>query len=185
MQRSMKRPVSLILVPWICVAGAHAEEKAVDDPFVKKFGGPYHEGVSPEFRKNLVAYCGGLLGAFGSLGIDGLKDREDFIEFCKEFVDPALAKLIPKSDEEKKMKEAALQVKAAHSFVVDPALLPEADRKAVAEFLAASMLPGEPANEVSGLGGVLIRFSAYSHGINLENYLRLLEETKRSGGGPE
>jgi hypothetical protein len=176
MQRLMKRLLSLILASLVCSGSAFAEEKAGPDPFVKKFGGPYKEGISPEFRKNLVDYCGGLKGAFGSLGVEGLKDKEDFAGFCKDFVDPALAKLVPKTNEEKKMKEAALEVKAAHSFTVDPALLPDESRKAIAEFLDASVLPGEPATETNKLAGVLIRFSAYSLGMEFNEYHESLKK---------
>ena len=151
---------------------------AEKDPFAEKFGGPYKDGVSAGFRKNLVEYGGGLKGAFGSLGVEGFKDRKGFEEFCKDFIDPALAKLVPKTDKEEKLKEAAVWVRTAFVFAADPDSLPEGERKAMKEFLHASTLPGEEAGEINQFGGLLLRFSAYALGMGFSEYHELLKKGK-------
>lgn len=151
------------------------------DPFTAKFGGPYKDGISAEFRKELVEYGGGLKSAFGALGVAGLEDKDGYKQFSKEFIEPSLAKLEPKTDAEKKMKAAAVQVKDAQSFVVDPTSLPEEQRKAMAAFLNACLLPGDPPTEVNKLGGLLIRFSVHSLGMTLEEYMEAMKKPGKSG----
>lgn len=154
---------------------------AENDPFVAKFGGPYKDGISAEFRIGLMKYAGGLRNAYAALGVAEFVDKEAYNEFSKDFIDPSLAKLDPKTDAEKNMKAAAIRVKEAQSFMVDPASIPEDQRKAMAGFLDVCVLPGEAPTETNKVGGMLIRFSAHCMGMSLEEWMEVMKKAKKPG----
>lgn len=154
---------------------------AEKDPFASKFGGPHKEGISMKFRMALVEYAGGMRNAYAVLGIAGLTDQEAFKGFCKDFIDPALAKLDPKTDAEKKMKAAAINVKDSESFLADPASIPEDQHKALGGFLDSCILPGEASTESTKVQGMLMRFSAYCMGMSLEECMEAMKKAKQPG----
>lgn len=149
------------------------------DPFVVRFGGPYQTEVSPGFRKSLLEYESGIRAAFASLGTEGLKDKEGYADFQKGFISPALAKLDPKNEAEKQLKAAAVQVNDAMSFVVDPASVPEAQRKATAGLIDVCTLPGEEPTEANKIGGLLIRFSIFGMGKDFAESIELIKRTEK------
>ena len=176
----MKTPLRLLVfaLGWVAAFGAPLQA-AESDPFVAKFGGPYKNEVSQEFRKNLLEYAAGLRSTFAVLGVSGLKDKESFKAWTEEFIDPSLAKLDTKTDAEKKLKVEAVYVKQALAFTVDPTSIPEPERKAMADFLHACLLPGETPTEGNKAGGMLLRFSAQSLGMSMEEMQETLKKLKK------
>jgi hypothetical protein len=170
---------AVIAALFLMVQGISAAPKLGENPFTKKFGGPYKENVGPQFRKDLVELGGGLRGAFGSLGADGMKDKAGFESFCKEFIDPQIAKLNAKTEAEKKLKESATQVKKIMSFALGIGDYTEEQRKEYQAFLDGCALPGEAATDVSKLGGMLIRFTEYSLGMSPEEFQKAMEKAEK------
>jgi hypothetical protein len=176
----MKKRVFTALVSGLMLLLPSPLKAAEKDPFAAKFGGPYKEGVSEQFRKDLLEYGSELRAVVSALGPAGLKDKEGFKDFSKEVIDPALAKLEPKTDAEKKLKAAAVQVKMAFAFVADPAALPEGERKEMEGFLKASVMPGAPEDEANRIMGLLLRFPGYAMGMDFESYQKLLKRIKEA-----
>ncbi len=172
---------------------APAKEEAAKaqppNPFATKFGGPYsgNEKISPEFRKATLEYAGPLRGSFGALGVDALSDAKASDEFFKEVVDPLLNKLQPRSEEEKKMKEAALYLKRLHYFLFDPKSILEDEQKPLQAFLDTCVMPESrllPKEEkpsdpllakATQYGNALILFSIYAKGMEIPEYMKQAE----------
>lgn len=171
-------------------APAKEELKAqAANPFATKFGGPYrgNEKVSPEFRKAMLEYAGPLGGSFGSLGASALSDAKGNDEFFKEVVDPLLNKLEPRTEEEKKMKEAALHLKRLNYFLFDPKSIPGDERKNLQAFLDTCVLPenslllkeeksSDPLiAKAHQYGNALILFTIYATGMEIPEYMKSVE----------
>jgi hypothetical protein len=176
----MKTPLRLLVfaLGWTMAFGAPLQT-VENDPFVAKFGGPYKNEVSQEFRKNLLEYAAGLRSTFAVLGVSGLKDKESFKAWTKEFIDPSLAKLDPKTDAEKKLKAEAVYVKQALAFTADPTSIPEAERKVMADFLDACLLPDQTPTESNKAADMLTRFSAQSLGMSMDEMQETLKKFKK------
>lgn len=147
-----------------------AEGVAKVDPFVKKFGGPYRaaDGISPAFRESVSEYCANLRNHLATRRKEGLGDRESFKKYCVEVVNPALAKLVPANDAEKKMKEAAVLLRDLYGFTIDPtAFKEEATRLEHQAFLDAAALYPASRDNVAKLADGLERYSAFAQGLSL------------------
>jgi hypothetical protein len=162
---------------------------AAANPFATKFGGPYrgNEKVSPEFRKAMLEYVGPLRGAFGSLGAAAISDAKGSDEFFKEVVDPLLAKLQPRTEEEKNIREAALYLKRLNYFLSNPKSIPEEEQKSLQAFLDSCVLPEHPLipkeekssdpliTKAHQYGNALILVSIYGMGMEIPEYLKFAE----------
>lgn len=140
---------------------------AEENPFFTKFGGPY-TSADLSYRRSAASYGSMWMKAFAVLGESGLKNKEGFNGFCRDAVDPELAKLSPKTEEEKKIKEAAIYIRTIFASIADPDSVGSEDKKKIEQFITSATPPDKEQTLASHLTYTLIRFQEFIVGMTTE-----------------
>lgn len=90
-------------------------------------------------------------------------------------MDPRLAKMDARSDEEKKVKGAALFVKQLMTFFARRDSMKEEELKSIQAFLDGCNEPIEPKNRADENGNVLILYLVFNLGLTQEVMMKLLK----------